>query len=168
MVRHQSVAGNLAADLWTHAKEHKLGHVLIGPIDMLLSPRDILMPDLEFTSTERQSIVKEEYLQGPPDLVIEILNWSTRRRDLGPKRAHYDHLGVGDYWAVAPDRDDILVYRRAGAGFLPPLRLTAEAGDRLTPPLLPCLEISLREVFERAEPYSALHQRLPGFRAKWA
>jgi Uma2 family endonuclease len=168
MVRHQEVSGRLLCRLAEYLDEHAVGEVLPGPVDMLLSKHDILIPDIELTSTERAAIVKEENLQGPPDLVIEILNWGTRRRDLGVKRARYELLGVGEYWAVDPDLDEVWVYRREGAAFVEPLRLRAEAGDRLSTPLFPELEIDLRRVFKWDLPFSRHNKRSPGFRPQWA
>jgi Uma2 family endonuclease len=116
---------------------------------VVLSKHDIVEPDIVFISSNRASIVTAKNAQGAPDLVIEILSPSTRRRDLGEKRARYELLGVLEYWAFDPGPATAQVFRREGDRFLPPILLSAEADDRLTTPLLPGLEISLREVFER-------------------
>jgi Uma2 family endonuclease len=88
-------------------------------------------------------------LDGAPDLVVEVLSPSSRRRDLGEKRARYELLGVLEYRAFDTDAETTLVFRRDGDRFLPPILLSAEADDRLTTPLLPGLEISLRKMFRR-------------------
>jgi Uma2 family endonuclease len=84
---------------------------------------------------------------GAPDLVVEILSGSTRRRDEVAKRKLYARFGVREYWLVDPKTETVHVVRPAadpGRG-APPLSRTA--GDRLTTDLLPGLEISLADVF---------------------
>jgi Uma2 family endonuclease len=115
-------------------------------------PIYIVEPDLLFVSAGRAAILKDKNVQGAPDLAIEILSPSTRRRDLSAKRVRYGLLGVREYWGLDPDRDTATVFRRAeGADsvFEPPVLLSAEAGDRLTSPLLPGLEIELAKLFSR-------------------
>lgn len=98
------------------------------------------------------AILKDKNVQGAPDLVIEIVSPSTRRRDLSAKRVRYELLGVREYWVLDGERDTATDFRRAEEGeahFQPPVLLAAEAGDRLTSPLLPGLEIDLRAFFAR-------------------
>jgi Uma2 family endonuclease len=52
------------------------------------------------------------------------------------------------YWIFDPYRRAVRILRRSGAGFLAPEELSAAAGDVLTTPLLPGLEIRLSEIFE--------------------
>lgn len=115
--------------------------------DVLLSDHDIVEPDLLFFSRERLELLSDQYAQGAPDLVIEILSPSSRKRDLGTKRARYELLGAGEYWVFDTGAKTALVFRRRGESFLPPVRLSAESDDRLTTPLLPGLAIALRKVF---------------------
>jgi len=145
--RHQEVLGSLYLLVGGFVRARQLGRAFFAPLDVVLSEHDIVEPDLLFVAKERLGIVGEENLHGAPDLVVEVLSPSSRRRDLGKKRVRYELLGVQEYWAVDPKAETILVFRRQGDGFLPPVRLSAEAGDRLTSPLLPGLEISPREVF---------------------
>ena len=83
-------------------------------------------------------------MQGPPDLVVEILSPGTRRRDERLKRDLYERVGVREYWLVDPDRNAVTVYRRGKSGFKTPREHSASAGDPLTTPVLPKLRISLR------------------------
>jgi Uma2 family endonuclease len=146
---HQFFLTDLAEILNRFVRERRLGRVSVAPLDVLLSQHDIVEPDLLFVSTERLGIVGPKNLGGAPDLVAEVLSPGTRRRDLGEKRARYEQLGVQEYWVFDLDAATTQVYRREGTGFLPPIFLAAGRNDLLTTPLLPGLEISLREVFER-------------------
>lgn len=146
-VRHQRLVLRLALSLGGHVKEHRLGEVLLAPTDIVLSPHDIVQPDLLFISNERSAIVEEKNIQGAPDLVIEILSESTRRLDQVIKREAYERWGVLEYWMFNPRRKDTDVWERTAEGLLRRKSLLTAAGDVLTTPLLPGLEIPLAEIF---------------------
>ena len=145
---HQGISGNLSAPLILFVRQHRLGFVRYAPLDVLLSPHDVVQPDLLFISNQRAGIVKGVNVQGAPDLVIEILSDSTRLHDETRKRYLYDRSGVLEYWLVDPQAGAVKVFRRSGSGFLPPEDFSAAAGARLTTPLLPGFEIPVREIFE--------------------
>jgi Uma2 family endonuclease len=146
---HQRVAFRLARKLADFVDANRLGEVFMAPFDVVLSDHDIVEPDLLFLSSQRANRLTEANVQGAPDLAVEVLSPSTRRRDLGKKLVRYEKLGVSEYWVLDPKAETALVYARADAGYLPPLRLSAEARDRLTTPLLPGFDLPLRDVFER-------------------
>jgi Uma2 family endonuclease len=145
---HQLVFGAAFSALYVFVKERRLGRILGAPYDVVLSEHDVVVPDILFVSSDRGDIINSKNAQGAPDLVVEILSPSSRRRDKGLKLARYEKLGVVEYWILDPEAASVLVFRREGEVFLPPLHLSAENDERLTTPLLPGLELSLREVFE--------------------
>jgi Uma2 family endonuclease len=143
---HQELSVRLTLYLGIFLREHPLGKLFHAPMDVLLSPQDVVQPDLLFVSAERLGIVRG-HVRGTPDLVIEILSESTRRVDLGAKLDLYDRSGVKEYWAVDRLPRAILVYRRHRNAFALAADLRAEAGGILTTPLLPGLEVPLAELF---------------------
>ena len=145
---HQGNSANLYLKLGPFVREHRLGVVLYAPVDVLLSEHDIAQPDLLFISNERAGILKKANVVGAPDLVIEILSSSTRRRDETLKRDRYERFGVLEYWLVDPLSRTVRVFRRSGTEFLAAQHLSAAAGDVLTTSLLPGLEIPVSEIFE--------------------
>ena len=148
-VRHQRIVVHLTVSLGSFLRQHPLGELLVAPTDILLSPHDIVQPDLFFISRQRAAIVKDANIQGAPDLVIEILSKSTHRLDRIVKRNAYERWGVLEYWMLDPSRKDADVCRRTAEGLLRrEALLSAAAGDVLTTPLLPGLEIPLAEVFQ--------------------
>jgi Uma2 family endonuclease len=148
-IRHQRLSKRVFRKLDSFVEAQGLGEIFYAPMDVLLSRHDIVEPDLFFIAGDRDGIVTEKNVQGAPDLVVEILSPGTRKRDLVDKRERYEALGVQEYWVFDPDRHTVAAFRREGEHFGPPLRLSAAADERLTTPLLPGLEIRLRDLFAR-------------------
>lgn len=147
MLRHQDVAGRLYFHITAFLRDHPLGWVYIAPTDVVLSPRNVVVPDLLFVTRERQPVLTPKNLQGAPDLVLEVLSDSTRRTDEVVKRKLYEGFGVVEYWVADPEVDRLRIYRSEGGTFAQAAELSAEAGDSLTTPLLPGLSIPLTEIF---------------------
>ena len=144
---HQSVVAELISRMTPFVRRHNLGWLYPAPADVLLSEHDTVQPDLLFVSKARAHILTEKNVQGAPDLVVEILSPSTRRRDEGLKLERYEVLGVQEYWVVDPKRHAARIYRRSGERLRKVADLTTAGGDCLTSPLLPGLEIALSEIY---------------------
>lgn len=110
--RHQRALVQLTVALFRLVESTGRGKVYVSPIDVLLSPFDVLQPDLIVVLGANAGIVGERNAQGPPDLVVEILSPSTRRYDRKTKRARYDATGVAQYWIVDPDARTVEDWRR--------------------------------------------------------
>lgn len=145
---HQDAAGALCSILRPFVRRHRLGRMFIAPVDVVFSKNDVAQPDLVFISNERAGILTKPNIQGAPDLVVEILSPSTRRKDEDVKGPLYEHFGVREYWMVDPEVRRVSVFRHNGSGFDPAVELSAEDGDVLATPLLPGLEIRVGEIFE--------------------
>lgn len=146
---HQTASANLTYFFVDILRRNSLGRVFTAPFEVVLSENDVVHPDLLFISNGRLDRLTEKNVQGAPDLVVEILSDSTRRRDETLKRGIYERFGVLEYWLVDPQRQTVRVFRSSGAGFVKALDLSAAAGDVLTTPLLSGLEIPMGEIFER-------------------
>ncbi len=146
-LRHQVVAGRLHGGLFTFLESHPLGHLFIGPTDILLSLHDVVAPDLVFVAREHEAILTEANVQGPPDLIVEVLSPSTRRIDELRKWRLYEREGVQEYWIVDAKADRIKIYRQAGSGFGPASELSLAAAATLTTPILPGFALPLDKIF---------------------
>ena len=146
-LRHQRVLRKLNRMVDRFVEEHRLGEVFFAPLDVVFTVHDVAEPDLIFVSHERASILTPANLQGAPDLVVEVLSPSTRRRDESLKRDLYERTGVAEYWVVDPVAETVKVYRRDADAFARAALLSASDDDRLTSPLMPGLEIPLAVVF---------------------
>jgi len=148
-VRHQVLVLRLAYELEHHFRSQpQAGQVFTAPLDVLLSPYDIVEPDLFVVTGDQAGILTEKNVQGPPALVIEVLSKGTRKRDAQTKRRLFERSGVREYWLVDPELDAVQVFRPSPEGKLARVaELSAEDGEVLTTPLLPGCQIDLRELF---------------------
>src|SRR5262245_20273467 len=97
---HQSLSLRLLVQLYLQIEVPGLGKVLPAPTDVVLSPSDIVQPDILAVLAHRLAIVTPRNIQGAPDLVVEILSSSSRRFDLGKKHELYARWAVPEYWVV--------------------------------------------------------------------
>ena len=122
--------------------------MFLSPLDTVLSPWDVVEPDLLFVAADQLAILTEPNIQGAPALVIEILSPGTRRRDLGIKRQLFDRGGVREYWVIDPRGNEVTVYQRAVDSSFPEVaQMNEDADATLTTPLLPGLRLSLTKLF---------------------
>jgi len=141
--RHQMIVGNLATALIAYEDRSHRGTVFVGPLDVVFTPRWVLTPDILFIRSERKAIITETNISGPPDLTVEIVDESTRKRDEIIKLKAYEEFGVGEYWIVDPALESVKIFRRGAAGCYEGVVESAS----ITSPLFPGLESALAEVF---------------------
>lgn len=143
---HQIAVGNLVRLLGAFVHDHALGPLFPGPIDVLFGEGDYLEPDLAFVRADRAHLVSDRGIEGPPDLVVEILSPSTAHRDRGIKLERYRHFGVPEYWIVDLEAKAVEVWRLAGGAEAPEV-VGAEGRLRWTPlEEGPTLEVAVQEM----------------------
>jgi len=146
--KHQRIVKRLSYALENFLREHFLGEIFIAPMDVVLSDFDVVEPDLLFIASKHAEIITEKHIVGVPDLVVEVLSASSRKRDEIIKRRLYEQYGVKEYWIIDPELESVKVYRMDVARFIRVTELSVEQGGALTTPLLPELIILLSEIFE--------------------
>jgi Uma2 family endonuclease len=107
--RHQQLAAFLLHITGIFVETKALGTMLIAPFQMKIESTG-REPDLLFISKERENLLKETHLQGPADLVIEIVSLESRLRDKEEKFAEYEKGGVKEYWLIDPDLKEANFY----------------------------------------------------------
>ncbi|MCU1245120.1 MAG: uncharacterized protein JWN02_1030 [Acidobacteria bacterium] len=132
-------------------RENQLGWVYVSPVDVVLSPEEVVQPDVTFISAAKGHLLTKPNIQGAPDLMIEILSEATRKLDQIIKRQRYAHFGVLEYWIVDPTIELVAVYRRAASALERVLEISTETGGTLTSPLLPGLSIGIAAFLRRSE-----------------
>jgi Uma2 family endonuclease len=109
-LNHQKISVRLAHYLFLYVEENDLGEILTAPTDIVLSDIDVLVPDLLFVSNNRKEILQEKYIEGAPDLIIEILSPSSVHYDRMTKFKQYSKYGVLEYWIVDPEKQQVDVF----------------------------------------------------------
>ncbi len=92
--RHQTVSKNLMYLIESYLREHRAGVLFQSPIDLILSETTVLQPDLLVVLQGRERIITERGVEGPPDLVVEVLSPATVTRDRKSKFQLYARYGV--------------------------------------------------------------------------
>jgi Uncharacterized protein conserved in cyanobacteria len=101
---HQNLSDFLTALLRLYVEDHDLGQILSAPFQMRLARVNRgREPDILFVARENAGRLQRNFLDGPADLVIEIVSPESALRDRGEKYAEYEAEGVGEYWLLDPD-----------------------------------------------------------------
>lgn len=114
-----------------------------APTGVFLADDNVVGPDLLFVRADHLGRVELAFVNGPPDLVVEISSPSTRRIDMVRKRELYARFEIPEYWFVDLDAERAEVYRLEAGAYGPP-ELVYSPGT-LSTPQLPGLEVSLHE-----------------------
>jgi Uma2 family endonuclease len=122
-VLHQFVALLLALRLEVVARQSG-GLVLLAPIDVQLAEHSTVQPDVTYLRAEHKGRARRT-VEGPPDLIVEVISASTARRDRGEKLRLYAEAGVRDYWIVDPAAREISFFVNRGGRFEVALALDA-------------------------------------------
>ena len=145
--KHGAVVANAVVILKAYAKAHPGWSVATAdPGAKLASNPDVLRgPDVAIVRAERVPTGRgtDGWLEGAPDLAIEVVGDSQTHSDLARKALEYLHAGARMVWVVDPERARVVLY-------MPPDHVrvlgsdeTLDGGDAL-----PGLQCRVAEFFE--------------------
>jgi len=149
-LRHQRVLLNLVTTLVAHVRKHALGEVFVAPVDVRFADGYVIEPDVLFVSTAHADRMKEKWVEGAPDLVVEVLSPSTAKTDRTKKRDAFAKHGVPFYWLVDGDERIVEELRLDGSAYVLHARLEKDAV--FYPALFPGLEIPLATLWPPVAP----------------
>ena len=109
---HQALDTFLLSVLTSFVSFRDLGIVLGPPFQMKTGP-DLpgREPDVIFVAREHLDRLRDVYLDGPADLVVEIVSPDSRTRDSQDKLHEYEEGGVPEYWVLDPFRREAKFYQ---------------------------------------------------------
>jgi Uma2 family endonuclease len=142
--KHQEIIGRLFAALDTYLRQERLGKVW-PEVVVLLTPRHVYVPDLSFLLTEHLDRFADDVaIEGPPDLVVEVISPSTASRDKARKLRVYHAAGVPWYWLVETESLLITEHRHTPDGYL--VNQIVPPDEPFAPALFPGLSINMAEL----------------------
>ena len=148
-VAHQVLLVELLLDFgnWLRGKPCR---VFAAPLDVRLFPkadksdRTVVQPDLLVVCDEGK--LDKGSVNGPPDLVIEIVSPSNTHSELFRKFNYYLEAGVREYWVVDPESKIVHVHVYENGHYI---SNTYNDNDRIPVTVLEGLEISLEALWAR-------------------
>ncbi len=121
---HQQIVSFLVRLLSIYVEQRGLGIVLSAPFQMKLA-RSGREPDVLYVAAAHQDRLRRTHLEGPADLVVEVLSPESLGRDRGEKFYEYAQAGVPEYWLIDPEAQWAEFYRLDG----PRYRLAFEGSE---------------------------------------
>lgn len=115
---HQEIIGLLYMEFSTFVRSHGSPcKVFLSPFDVQLDKDNRTMVEPDLLVICDRSKIRMRCCYGAPDLVVEVLSPSTRRKDIRIKTAKYEHAGVREYWMIDPDKRQVMVIDFTKEGF---------------------------------------------------
>jgi Uma2 family endonuclease len=106
------LGGWLYSLLREYAEELELGKAYHTRVAFRLGALHGPEPDVAFVLAKNLHRVRRGYVEGPPDIAVEIVSPDSADRDYVKKRQRYEKAGVREYWIVDPEQRRVLFLRR--------------------------------------------------------
>lgn len=97
---HQEISTIIFKHLVNYIDKKKLGKIFTAPTDVKFSSYDGYQPDLIYISNDQIEIITENFIAGPPRLIIEITSKDSAKDDYGWKKDLAERYGVEEYWII--------------------------------------------------------------------
>jgi Uma2 family endonuclease len=112
---HQVVVQHLWR-LLERIAESSGGHAFLAPVDVVLADHSVVQPDVVYVSARHVHVIhRRQCIEGPPDLLVEVVSPGTARRDRSEKLRLYAQAGIREYWIFDPEaRQTELLVNEAG------------------------------------------------------
>ena len=108
---HQRIQMFLGTLLNLFLGYRSLGTVLSSGVPMYFGPNQPARePDLLVILNDHQERIKENYIDGPVDIAVEIVSPESSKRDRGDKLDEYEMAGILEYWLFDPLRHEAVIY----------------------------------------------------------
>lgn len=112
------------------------GTVFPDSVTVRLSPNLSRVPDLTYVKPDSRAVLRENHIDGPPDLIVEIVSPESRIRDYHEKHHDYESAGVTEYWIVDPTYQTVDLFRLTDGRYT---QIPPDAEGKLVSAVLPGL-----------------------------
>jgi Uma2 family endonuclease len=143
-IAHQEISQEIQVRLYEFLRRTGAGKVLPAPTGVRLSDDTVLEPDLVVVLAAHYDRIGEQVIDGPPDLVVEVLSRGSAHRDVGVKRRAYEKYGVPEHWIVDPVGQKIEALRLVAGRYV---ATTFGSGEMATSTALPGFALPVGAVF---------------------
>ena len=146
--KHGYVAIVLSSALFAVVLSKKLGAMFDSSTTFKMKSGNKRSPDISFVAKERLQGLEElpdGFLEGAPDLAIEILSGTNTVEEIHDKLVEYFENGTRLVWTIYPNEHYILVYRCAKE----PDRLLKSTDFLDGEELIPCFSLPVAELFQK-------------------
>ena len=113
--RHGNVAFNICLRLGVYVESSGLGRVFIAEAGYILrrDPDTVRVPDVSFVARGRlpEEEPPEGFLELAPDLVVEVVSPTDRRREVDEKVLEWLNAGTRLVWVIHPSSRTATVHR---------------------------------------------------------
>ena len=145
--RHQRVGWNIKTVFIQNKEKLKDCIPFDAPADVVFDEYNVVQPDIFIVCDK--TLIKEQYIQGAPDLIIEIISPNTELRDRREKKKLYELFGIKEYILVNPDREYVERYVMENDKYSAPEIFNWDERLKLT---TFDMELNLWEIFEKELP----------------
>ena len=143
---HQRSSSKLLTRMNSYAETKNLGEIIAAPCGVRLPNQSVpVEPDIFFIKKARLHIIQEKYVEGVPDLIVEILSPSNPNHDRETKFRIYQEAGVPEYWLVDYLQKTVEVFVLTEGVYT--LHNNYRAGDTITSAQLTGFEIAVNIIF---------------------
>lgn len=142
-IKHQGITRYLSNWLQAYLSLKPIGKIQEDPFVMRLTYTDKegekhevrRQPDIQVILNDNPGKLQPTMMDGPADIVIEVISPGSVSVDRGDKYEEYRQGGVREYWIVDPLNDECLFYRLNDDGIYKPQYVDAD--DHYRTPHLP-------------------------------
>ena len=121
------------------------GFLVSAPMDVRFDEGNIYQPDILYIEESRKDEIVKDFVEGAPDLIIEILSPSNAYYDLRQKKEVYEKYGVKEYIIIDPIAQNADLYLlKEGAYYL---HQRSAKDEHLNSTLLKGFSINLKQLF---------------------
>jgi Uma2 family endonuclease len=111
--RHQDLVRFLTS-LFSMVVETTDSRAVVRPVPFQMKLENGREPDVLVVTEAHRDRIRDSHLEGPADLVVEVVSSESGPRDRGEKFYEYEAAGIPEYWIVDPDREQLEVCRLEG------------------------------------------------------